>query len=496
MMPEITQTVIRRRPKGRRPGVLLRALALVGVSATGAGFAASESKSDGGVVRGSLKIEGRVVAKLPTRTPDLSLVFSEDGRHVAFVQRRTCLGESQGRCPESPEFVVTDGRPGPEYASIRALVLSPDGSRVAFVAEVPCDESSGSCHKETVVVDQRPGRRFDQIHGAPAFSSDGSHVAYLARDGEREILVRDEQPVFSYALGGLEACPADDCVVISPDARHVVQLMSGSTFSVWLRDGKPGPHLSPMSFDGCVPAAHARAGSSGCARLEELRPTFSGNSQRLAYGADAPGDRKRMFIDGRPGPVFDEVSNFVFSPDGAHFAYWARRGGRGEIVRDGRTITKPGPARPAPLRFSPDSQHLVLVVEADDEHQALVVDGKPGPRFDQIDEAAYSPDGRRLACSGAKDGDKFVVVDGKGGPPHLDVWGIVFDQRSAHLAYFAQDDPLRTETFVVVDGSAGSRHKGRHLNKPVFLPDGGVEYFVLQDDALLSFHVFSADAQE
>jgi len=67
---------------------------------------------------------GRSSGPMEARTTDaLSIVFSKDRRHVAFVTR----GGEKRR-------VVLDGQQGPEYDRIGTLIFQPNGTRLAYVA--------------------------------------------------------------------------------------------------------------------------------------------------------------------------------------------------------------------------------------------------------------------------------------------------------------------------------------------------------------------------
>jgi hypothetical protein len=64
-------------------------------------------------------------------------------------------------------------------------------------------------------------------------------------------------------------------------------------------------------------------------------PQCSRDRTRCAYLARR-NSAAVVVVDGKPGPVYDEVRDVVFSDDGSHVAYRARRGASWMVVVDGR----------------------------------------------------------------------------------------------------------------------------------------------------------------
>ncbi len=143
------------------------------------------------------------------------LTFDSSGASLAYVAKR---GTSM--------FVVVNGKEGREYEAIaEAPIFSPDGSRLAYIAIragkrlVVVDGSEGKAYdgvgtaslrfspnnrhvaymveqggKKQVVVDGSEGKAYDDI-GEIMFSSDGEHLSYGARIGDKTIGVVDEREV-------------------------------------------------------------------------------------------------------------------------------------------------------------------------------------------------------------------------------------------------------------------------------------------------------------
>ena len=64
---------------------------------------------------------------------------------------------------------------------------------------------------------------------------------------------------------------------------------------------------------------------------------FSPDGKHVAYAAKK-GAKAVVVLDGREGPEFDQigVSYVLFSPDGAHTGYTAQSGGKWMAVVDGK----------------------------------------------------------------------------------------------------------------------------------------------------------------
>jgi hypothetical protein len=392
--------------------------------------------------------------------------FSLDSRRVAYI------AQEAGKW-----FVVLDGTPGPSYDGIgeRSLVCSPDSRHVAYVAI--------QGNKQFVVLDGKPGPVYDGIgFCAPIFSPDSRRVAWWARRGGKWFAVVDGRPG--------PACDRVDEVVFSPNSRRVAYVAQRDDNEFVIADGKriapdgsivgsaavfspdsrhlayvqqPGaPDQPPAGLDRVVVDAKPGPAFNDAAIAD---PTYSSDGRHLAY-FERHGDRVRVVLDGKPGQTYDEIrlplrslddrlfgldTRFniapepLFSPDGRHLAYMARRGAKWMVVEDG----KPGPAYEeigafSPV-FSPDGEHLAYVVDRG-KTAFVVVDGKPGPTFHCVwtDQPVFSPDGQHIAYA-ASDGRGYnIVVDGRLGPAYDDF--ITF-------APIVFDGPTSLHTLVVRGGT-------------------------------------------
>lgn len=138
-------------------------------------------------------------------------------------------------------------------------------------------------------------------------------------------------------------------------------------------------------------------------------------------------------LNGRTSEPYDQVSRPIMSPDGMHFAFWARRNAQWFVVADG----KEGP----PFDYRPQSP------------LASVDDGR---------HLAFSPDGSRLAYSAQKGQRWLAVIDGTASPEYPMVLPPVFSPDGRRVA-------------VVVDGLRGPSYE-KFITSAPFQPDGTFEY--------------------
>ncbi len=86
-----------------------------------------------------------------------------------------------------------------------------------------------------------------------------------------------------------------------------------------------------------------------------------------------------------------------------------------------------------------------------------------GPMAPSEDGIVVSPDQKRVAFKGGKDGKEFIVVDGKKSEGYDEVSAPSFSSDSQHVSYWARRNGLK---FIVVDGVEG---KGYETSKLGFI---------------------------
>ncbi len=280
------------------------------------------------------------------------------------------------------------------------------------------------------------------------------------------------------------AAPADCCTVeSSPDGRRIL---------VFGAPAVPQPETEPVTpatpprqllalYDvttrQCWSANLAVDGQLGRAPYDGLGdPVFSPDGRHLGYRARR-GDARFVVVDDREGAVFHRVGAPVFSADGRHSAYWARDRGREFIVFDGtpgRTWIGAG----APV-FSPAGGPPAYRARNAKGWRAVVAD-TPGSLYDDIGWFNADATGRttaiadlvfsakgELAYAARTGNDWFMVRDHRHGPAYDQVGLPVFSPDGTRLAFRARRNE---RDFIVLDGRPEPEYDP--VGTPVFSTNG------------------------
>jgi hypothetical protein len=206
---------------------------------------------------------------------------------------------------------------------------------------------------------------------------------------------------------------------------------------------------------------------------------ISPDGRTLTY-VGTRGGRSRFIVNGEPGPVYANIEGYVrtvFSADGKHWAYVARRDDeRSVVVHDG--IEDPFEAsfsvRPF---FSPKSGRLVYFAQEIESRDPLkiktfvVVDGKAGKAFGgvlgPIQLKPDTDDPIYVGASGPQD-KRFVVIGGREGKVYDRVTVPRLSSDGRTVAYLAE---LDRKTFVVINDREFGPY-GCCANELAMDPDG------------------------
>ncbi len=366
-------------------------------------------------------------------------------------------------------------------------IVSSDGRHLAYIESDNPDERFGVVVR--VNQDGRAGPRFNGIDKTSlTFSPSGKRVAYAATlwpikpDGSRG----DRRFVVVDGRAQADFDEVDPNLAFSYDSKHLTyRARRGARWSV-VADGTPGPE-----FDDISPCC-LTVFSNGSARFSYT--IFSRDGKHFAYVARR-GGKWLAVLDGRAGPTFDGIGELGFSEDGTRMAYSARNGGRSFMVVDGRV----GGEFEVVLawQFINKGNHMEYVartggrlVVVDDDRVVAAHDFK----YDDIRNGAavqasragsgdviLSPDGKHVAFGASRNGKWFVVVDGREGAPYDDVRVPMFSPDGRHVAYAAKRG---VKQLVVVDGRESEEQDGiverrtRTLPFVVFSPDSSHVLYV------------------
>ena len=286
--------------------------------------------------------------------------------HLAY----TCARDKLSRT--STSSIYLDGNPVGSSPAISKLILSPDGTRVACVVQALDPLSPGRLQKPVVYDNGQLGQQYD-VCDKLQFSPDGSKLVYEALSNQRTTVVCNGKE-----LGTFDTVSP---IVISPDSQHIAFLgaqnqqvflvvdgkssdplpdASGTGPVTFLPDGqrltysgyRSGTHIYDLAGepnqDGVQPGDVIMSGD-GKHTMRLFTPDNEGpqvltldgktiqtsatglgnmalsqDGAHYAFVGNLEGDR--VFLDGRPGPVYGRISPVQFSPDGGTVAYVAAGG--------------------------------------------------------------------------------------------------------------------------------------------------------------------------
>ena len=252
--------------------------------------------------------------------------------------------------------------------------------------------------------------------------------------------------VLAAALGGCG--PARIWSGHTADRRHTVEIVA---------DGG----LSYVVVDGQRRTAYRGIAASSLAFSEDGHLAFAARiGRRWVVVRDAPAPADSASAEG-----WDDVGELALAA-GGRLAYAAQRAGGWYVVVDGRPGPRFDAIVPGSLRFGAGGRRVVYAGRAQGRVQ-VVADGEPGPAFDAVEQLQLSADGARVAYVARRGTDAHAVIDGQLGPRWSAVAKLALAPAGGRAAYAALD---REGWRIVVDGEPGPIASGvRHI---LFSDDG------------------------
>jgi DNA-binding beta-propeller fold protein YncE len=298
---------------------------------------------------------GEFIKSVLGSVPDYSVMFfTPDKRHVIQVQQ-----------DGSSKTVFYDGQPlGPEFSALLmdySFVASSTGLRTAYAVgqedpSNPC-VTCGPQGKWHAVIDGVPSHEYDKVIGL-SFSPDERHVAFAAITKKLDSKQPQSKDEWAIVVDRQETPIPYEALsykspAYTPDGRLVYIAKKGDK-AVVVVDGK-----EQQAYD----------------KIGQAIPIFSEDGRSIAYSARNMGSPEVVILNGKAGPGFDYIPpmSLVFSHDG-RLAYGARY---------------------------------------DNQMWSVVVDGKLGRQYDQVDKIVFSPKGDHFAYNAQRGSKWYLVVDGR-----------------------------------------------------------------------------------
>jgi hypothetical protein len=373
-------------------------------------------------------------------------------------------------------------------------VVSPDGGHVATFA------MHGS--RELIIVDGVDGPEAD--HAAHqfttaaidvGFSATGGHAGYIAQMGDELVAVIDGKRAFNVTnvkpplqgqvmqidTSGQHGDPnqpgISHQVIWSPSGAHhaLVSMESNIIYNVY-HDGKKGPDL---------------------AGVDMKQMNFVG--EKLVYAAQTPDTKWHMFVDDKPGPAYDKVTNLTLSTNDLHYAFIAQAAGKQLVSADGVAFTPRVTYSGAGLRdmvvasngrvgyialvpkTTGVSGQYVQTLYVNDEAVSQEISDFATLNWKGDNVTAYvvfSPDGKKFAYVKPVAGGLAAVIDGQVGRAYDKIGLIGFSPDSRRYYYVGQ----RGLSFVNVDGQ--ELQGVNVMTHFTFSPDGSHYSFEGRDQKL------------
>lgn len=375
-------------------------------------------------------------------------------------------------------FIVSDD--GRHYARLKnagsRFVVERDG-----VASQPWDE---------VGLLGDPDEASGRSYGYLMFDPSGTRLAYVARDGQRTVLVVNDQqtpiePADLRHAGVLRFSPGG--------SRYAFLVRNASAGKAWLIvDGKTfGPY----------------------GEIKQL--TFSADGRHVAFvGHRSPFAAQRagvaVVLDGKESPLYFSVDSLLLSADGVHHAYQSVAQYKGDFPEGVRVVVdgKPGATRyqsVGSLQMSADGRKVVFIgVPTNDGPNAsggarVVTNGANGKEYTYVHHLVLSPDGSRVAyvpivtAQNMSESRIAYVADGKESRDYPDNASgdvVFFSGDSKHVAFDAF-------TEVLVDGK---EHPGAGMGQGPGIATGtkgsGFVYRTKEDDNVVRVFVNGAQGPD
>ncbi len=297
--------------------------------------------------------------------------FSDDGAVIALQIKR-----------DMEYSIAVDGKPWESnYASIRDYALSPDGKRVAAVAQLEeLPEADVFKFLEGtwgVVVDEQPWeRRFLNAY-APTFSADSTRVAAEVRTDICDYTLAQDQALWETSFGG-----------------------------VWEPRFRPtGGLLAPVRQQGAWTLAEDGKTLWSGRYLQLWNLALSPGGRRVAAVVAPAYGRWTIAVDDKPWPVTfsDMVLPPRFAPSGGHVAALVKDRGRWTVAVDGQAWPESYEMVWDPV-FSPDGETVLAKVERRGGYTFATGARAWNQQFEKLWDPVFSPDGTKVLVRGVSGG--------------------------------------------------------------------------------------------
>lgn len=371
--------------------------------------------------------------------------------------------------PNMSYRVVVNGSAGMACDAIESLRIGPDGMTVYYNAK--------RRDKWTVVTNGEPGPAFDKICES-GMSEDGRHWWYVGGRGTERVLMVDGKEVATgddFASIHLSKSGQLDSLAIRREGRWSVRV-GGKEWKTKLETIREVVRLASGST--CV--LGGIGGKQFCIKDDEQGMPFEKLIETgwriggISVFVVRDGKEQRLVVEGSAGPSF-VVSGFNGAPrpgepefpncprgfpmvklvqHGQNWAYaYHTASGRWRMNVNGTISTETFDAvLPYSTQFLADGR-LVYIAATNPNGYSVVLDGKPGPAFEQILHLKLSADQKSLTYVGVRRNGKCCVVsNGAQGKDYDEIrFGVLgFNSSTGKPWYVARNNGMKT--YFLING--------------------------------------------
>lgn len=383
---------------------------------------------------------------LPTETELFRAPKEEVVRWAAMCPKKKSLAVITGRGEKFRVSLNGSQVPG-EWDGVHDIWFSSDGSSLAFDARIG--------DQECVIRDgQRVGELYDEVRHLQ-FLPDGDSVLFVAKEEDKEFLVREGEHIYGVysAVSRPRFAGGDSVIIFSAMSDNKERIVANGRP---LTDGYRHVAVQHVSSDGqslvytaTLPSGNVVLMRDGKRVSQEFWSILYGESAsgHTSYfvGITDPSKQERVTVKIRRGTErtvrqYREVTWPTISPDGRSVAYGATHGGKWFIVRDGAILGRGFDDVEPGLVFSPDASSFAVRVTIND-HEFMTKNGKVlGPPCWSIIGPKWSAEGDALVWSARQDDGWVVMLDGnQAGPKYPALPMIVFGPQAGDLAVAVRD---------------------------------------------------------
>lgn len=264
----------------------------------------------------------------PIDLPQTIVTGNSDGKRLAYIDFNAAAKKGNVRVCSAE---LNDCRDGGKYDLVAMLKSDQSHTRMAYIAGKNGKMTLVSFDANRTELSEKEEQWFDEVF-LFGLSEGGEHLSFLARRGDKTMLVRDgaETPTPNFDM------PLD--LVVSKNGRTIV---------------------TGVIKDKVIAVVDGKEAGKDYSEINTV--SFSADGVSYAFAA-LIGTNNNIVVNGTTGPSFERVVTPRFAPDGSRVAYRARQSGERFVVvadKDGRTIREhPHYEAVWDLVFSPDGKYV------------------------------------------------------------------------------------------------------------------------------------------